>query len=63
MITKVYVHRLVAEAFTDARDETVNHKDGNKLNNRFSNLEWVSYSENNSHAFRIGLKKNAKRKH
>ncbi len=55
-ISKVYVHRLVAEAFFIERDETVNHKDGDKTNNCVTNLEWVSYSENNKHAFRIGLK-------
>ena len=60
--TKVYVHKLVAEAFLENQDETVNHKDGNKLNNKSSNLEWVSYSENNKHAFRIGLKTNKKGK-
>ncbi len=53
---KVYVHRLVAEAWLSERNETVNHKDGNKLNNNVENLEWVSYSYNNSHAFAIGLK-------
>ncbi|WYV99240.1 HNH endonuclease [Pseudomonas phage vB_PpuM-KoPa-4] len=54
--TKVYVHALVAQAFYEDRNETVNHIDGNKLNNRADNLEWVSYSYNNSHAFAIGLK-------
>jgi len=33
-----------------------NHKDGNKLNNDLSNLEWATYSENNKHAYNIGLK-------
>lgn len=53
---KVYVHRLVAETFLEDRNETVNHKDGNKLNNCLFNLEWVSYSYNNSHAYTLGLK-------
>lgn len=53
---KVYVHRMVAETFLSERNETVNHKDGNKLNNHLSNLEWVTYSENNKHAFASGLK-------
>lgn len=55
-ISKVYVHRLVAEAFYSERNETVNHIDGDKTNNHKGNLEWVTYGENNSHAFRIGLR-------
>lgn len=53
---KVYVHRLVAEAWLTGRNETVNHKDGNKLNNNVTNLEWVSHSDNLRHAFATGLK-------
>ena len=53
------VHILVARAFIPNPDNmpTVNHKDGNKLNNCVSNLEWVSYSENNTHALRTGLRR------
>ena len=52
------VHRLVALAFlTENRlKKEVNHKDGNKENNCFSNLEWVNRSENVKHAFDIGIK-------
>jgi len=51
-----YVHRLVAASFVGEPSFpklTVNHKDGDKLNNHFSNLEWMSYGENNSHAARV----------
>lgn len=42
-------HRLVAEAFIpNPEDYTcVHHRDGNRLNNCISNLEWCSYSYNN----------------
>lgn len=43
------VHRLVAEAFVLGDDVQVNHKDKNKLNNHFSNLEYCSNRENALH--------------
>lgn len=52
-----FVHRLVATHFIGniPKGMVVNHKDGNKLNNRVDNLEIVSHSENQKHAFRHGL--------
>lgn len=46
------IHREVAKLFVDNPDNkpTVNHKDGNKLNNLASNLEWATSSEQMTHA-------------
>lgn len=50
-------HRLVALAFLENTRNVsdVNHIDGNKANNNLENLEWVNRSENNKHAYEIGL--------
>lgn len=50
------VHRLVATSFIDNSERLpfINHKDGDKTNNRASNLEWCSNQYNKDHAMRSG---------
>lgn len=56
------VHRLVAAAFLGRNDDLmVNHKDGNKLNNRSDNLEYVTNQQNTIHAYNSGLNKRVRR--
>ena len=48
------IHRLVAITFIGNREGLdVNHKDGNKQNNKLENLEWVTRSENIKHDYHI----------
>lgn len=49
------VARLVCAAFYGWSKLTVNHKDGNRLNNRLENLEWLSLKKNIQHGFINGL--------
>ena len=46
-----HVHRIVAESFIPNTNNypCINHKDENKTNNNVSNLEWCSYSYNNTY--------------
>ena len=59
-----YIHRLVAIHFLDNKEnkKEVNHKDGDKSNNKLDNLEWVTSSENQKHRHSIGITKTSNRK-
>ncbi|AIW03342.1 HNH homing endonuclease [Bacillus phage Mater] len=53
----VSAHRAVATLFVDNPEgkPVVNHKDGNKQNNCYTNLEWATNSENTVHAVQEGM--------
>lgn len=57
-----YLHRLIAETFVPNPNNyrTINHIDGNKLNNNIENLEWASDEMQQRHAFLLSLKPSGK---
>jgi hypothetical protein len=54
---KMFVHRLIARAFVPgySPELSVNHINGNKLDNRPENLEWLTIADNTRHQWNIGL--------
>lgn len=54
-----FIHRAISFAYISKPldKDFINHKDGNKLNNKIENLEWCTKSENTKHAYEQGLKK------
>lgn len=52
---RLSVHRLVANTFVPKVDgkNFINHKDGIKTNNSYSNLEWSTSSENTKHSYDV----------
>ena len=57
IVREYRVHRLVAQAFIDNPDgkENINHINGIRNDNRVSNIEWCTKSENAIHAYETGL--------
>ena len=55
-----YRHRVISDCFLGERPDgfTVNHIDGDKMNNSLVNLEYITFAENYKHALDNNLKKN-----
>lgn len=52
-VKQIMLHRVIAMTFhgvPNNKELEVNHKDGNKLNNKSDNLEWVTRKQNACHA-------------
>ena len=55
---KIATHRLVALLYIENPNSypVINHIDGNKQNNHYSNLEWCTIKHNTIHAQKLGLR-------
>jgi hypothetical protein len=53
----IVIHKAVGECFipNPYNKKFINHKDGNKLNSDYTNLEWCTHKENMIHASKTGL--------
>lgn len=60
-----HVGVLVGTYFVDNPENkpTINHDDGIKLNNHYTNIKWATYKENSQHAVQIGLIKSGSQRH
>lgn len=58
-VRRFSMHQIVAKTFIPNPDnkKQVNHLNGIRNDNRSENLEWCTQSENQTHAFKIGLQK------
>jgi len=54
---QLLLHRIVMEAFIGISDLSVNHKDGDKSNNKLENLEYCTDSFNELHKYRVLINK------